>query len=123
MFPTNWPEACPPDEASDAEGIVFRLVDRDPPAASDFVTHFESGKMPKAPQCLRCGLSVFRDLRDAIHQRELFPKLGRYVARGRLLPQDGKTMLTTGRMPTHTTWWPFPEIQRAGPFSVRSGED
>jgi hypothetical protein len=51
--------------------VVFRLVHEDPPDASDFATHAETGRLPKAPACLRCGLSVFREKRDAEHQGEL----------------------------------------------------
>jgi len=84
QFPRNWPEGCPPLDAEDADGNVFRLVKNQPPIAKDLESHFESGKLPKAPPCLRCGLSVFRELKDAVHQRELMPKLGSLVAKAAL---------------------------------------
>ena len=98
--------------------MVYRLVNHDPPRAEDFVTHHEHGTRRKAPPCLRAGLSVFRTLDDVIHQRNLFPSLGVRVAKGALGARHGKTRLTPGKQPTHTTWWPYAEIERATGFSV-----
>jgi len=117
-FPEGWPNNCPPADAVDASGVVFRIVNNEPPMAADFVSHFESGKLLKAPDCLRRGLSVFRELGDAVHQRRLFPRLGRLIARGTLLAEHGKTRLTTGKQPTHTTWWSYKDVDRASPFSI-----
>ncbi|MCU0873206.1 MAG: hypothetical protein MUE50_12775 [Pirellulaceae bacterium] len=74
--------------------------------------------MPKAPPCLRCGLSVFRETRDAIHQRQLLPKLGSLIAEATLLAEHGKTKPTEGRQPSHTTWWAYEGVNRASLFSV-----
>lgn len=121
-FPNEWPEGCPPGDALDASGVIFRIVNNNPPVSADFVTHFESGKLPKAPECLRCGLSVFQEIRDAIHQRQLLPKLGRLIAQGMLSAEHGKTKLTTGKQPTHTTWWPYRDTDRASIFSIAPEE-
>lgn len=56
-------------------------------------SHMETGKLPTVPACLRCGLSVFRELRDAVHQRQLLPKLGRFIAQAELVAEHGKTEL------------------------------
>lgn len=66
-FPTDWPNDCPPLNADDAAGTVFRIVKNDPPLVVDFATHHETGRLKNAPACLRCGLSVFRELSDAVH--------------------------------------------------------
>lgn len=118
IFPTTWPANCPPADAIDANGRVFRIVNNDPPMPEDFATHHETGRMPKGPACLRCGLSVFRDHRDAVHLRKLLPKIGRLVAVGDLKPIHGKTKLTSGQQPTHTTWWVYENVDRCQPFSV-----
>lgn len=117
-FPSSWPADCPPQDAVDAAGDVFRIVDNDPPITDDLASHWETGKLPKAPPCLRCGLSVFREVRDAVHQRMLIPKLGRWIAKGTLRVEHGKTKLTTGRQPTHTTWWAYDGVNRATLFTV-----
>lgn len=115
-FPDDWPQGCPPADAEPAAGLVYRLVKNAPVLATDFRTHAELGKLPKAPPCLRVGLSVFRSRDDAIHQAALLPFLGDKLASGELQPVHGRTKLTAGRMPSHTTWWPYPDIDRTGPF-------
>ena len=117
-FPADWPDDCPPDDASPAEGHVFRIVKRAPPVAADFLSHHELGRLRKAPACLRCGLSVFRDLYDAMHQRQLLPKLGTQIAEARLEVEYGWTKLTSGTQPTHTTWWAFEGVNRAQLFAI-----
>lgn len=118
IFPDAWPAACPPHDAVDAEGEVFRIVGHDPPVCEDMASHFETGRLQKAPACLRCGLSVFREVRDAAHQRSLLPKLGKYIVRATLTTEHGKTKLTTGKQPTHTTWWAYEGVNRPSLFSV-----
>lgn len=122
-FPANWPKNCPPSDAVDADGDVFRIVKDEPPTDEDFASHWETGKLPKAPPCLRCGLSVFRDVRDAVHQRQLIPKLGCWIAQATLKYHHGKTKLTEGVQPTHTTWWAYEKVNRASLFSVVREED
>lgn len=122
-FPSEWPSDCPPDDTVEAEGVVFRIVKNDPPSADDFASHFETGRLPKAPPCLRCGLSVFRQLHDAVHQRQLIPKLGSLVASATLRAEHGKTKRTQGAQPSHTTWWVYQEVSRASLFSIVEEEN
>ncbi len=117
-FPEDWPTDCPPPDAEEASGDVYRIVRDDPPASADFATHWETGRLPKAPPCLRLGLSVFRDVREARHQRCLFPKLGSMIARASLTSDHGLTKLTHGSQPTHTTWWAYEGVHRASLFAV-----
>ena len=121
-FPANWPNDCPPQDAIDADGDVYRIVDNNPPVLADLATHLETGRLPKALPCMRSGLSVFREIRDAAHQRQLIPKLGRWIAKGTLKTEQGKTKLTTGKQPTHTTWWAYEGVNRAELFAVVSEE-
>jgi hypothetical protein len=117
-FSEQWPPNCPPNDAIDASGIVYRLVNHDPPQSDDFQTHFETGKLPKGPPCMRCGLSVFRTLHDAVHLRKLFSRLGKWIAMATLSTLQRKTKLTSGSQPTHTTWWVYDGVERASLFSV-----
>ena len=121
-FPADWPIDCPPGDAVDAAGVVFRIVKHAPPLGEDLASHQESGRLLKAPACLRCGLSVFREIRDAVHQRQLIPKLGNLIAQARLQAEHGKTKLTEGKQPTHTTWWTYEGVHRASLFSVLGEE-
>lgn len=115
-FPDSWPANCPPHDAEDADGEVYRIVKNDPPHNDDYVTALEADKLRNRPACLRCGLSVFRAYEDAVHQQRLFPKLGDMIAKGVLNTGCGKTKQTGN--PTHTTWWPYDGVGRARLFSV-----
>lgn len=117
-FPKDWPAGCPADDVLDAQGEVFRIVKGDPATADDMKSHHETGKLPKADPCLRCGLSVFREVDDAVNQQRLLPKLGKWIARAQLTPAHGKACPTKGQQPTHTTWWPVEGVDRAVLFKV-----
>ena len=114
-FPDDWPSDCPPADAEDARGDIYRLVKTNPPASSDLQTHHERNTRPRDPACLRCGLSVFRSRADVEHQSRIYPKLGKIIAKGTLQPEHGKTK-PTGR-PTHTTWWVYKGIDRLAVFT------
>lgn len=74
--------------------------------------------MPTAPPCLRAGLSVFRTRDDAVHQATLLPFLGKMVASAELHPEHGKVKLTPGKVTSHSTWWPYPGIDRPALFQT-----
>jgi len=114
-FPADWPQGCPPDDAEDAHGEVFRVVKTDPPAAADFLSYHEMG-ITRGDPIRRCGLSVFRVRADAEHASRAFPNLGNVIARAVLAPEHGKVK-QTGR-PSHTTWWPAEGVDRAALFTV-----
>ncbi len=102
----------------DANGEVYRIVKNNPVQWTDMQSHYELGRLPKADACLRCGLSVFQLLEDAIHQQQLMPRLGSYIAKGQLSLSHGKAVLTPGQQPTHTTWWPYEQVERELLFEV-----
>ena len=118
------PGDCPPEDAIPACGTVFRCCKSDPPAESGMRTNDETGRLPDAPPCLRRALSVFRTRQDAVHQLRLFRRWRRkLVAQADLEERHGRTKQTSGRQPTHTSWWPSPGLnpsQRAALFSVVS---
>jgi hypothetical protein len=122
LFPDNWPSGCPPEASEPADGTVYRLVSSNPPAEVDFRTNFEEGTFPHRPPCLRCALSVFRDINDAYHNRKLYPKAlsDKLIASGGLDPAHGKTFATPGKLPSHTSWWPYQGIARHTLFRVCS---
>jgi len=124
VFSNTFPPGCPPEDAEDAAGIVYRIVKMNPPESDAFKTHAELGKMPHACPCLRHGLSTLRSYEDACHQRDLFPRLGKLIFAGELQPEHGKTKLTPAKLPTHTTWWVYEEVDRASlfkPFEQANG--
>lgn len=120
-FPEHWPESCPPADAEQALGKVYRVCRQDPPALSDFQTHAELNKPSTGNQCIRHGLSVFRNSPEARHITTLFPKLGKLVFCGELNADHGKIKATpTKTRPSHLTWWPFEGVERAATFTLSS---
>lgn len=117
-YPDDWPAGCPSADTPEASGGVFRIVKENPVSAGDMQSHHETGRLPHADPCLRCGLSVFRVLEDALNQQRLLPKLGSRIARALLVAEHGKVCLTSGQQPSHTTWWPYEGIDRAALFVV-----
>ena len=120
IFPNTWPSDCPPPDAVDAEGEVFRIVNHDPPVDDDFLTSFETGTFPRRAACVRCGLSVHRILADAVHTKTKYPKLGNRIAKGTLAKELGKTK-QTGQA-SHTTWWVYESVNRASIFALVAEE-
>ena len=115
-FPSDWPTGCPATDVPQAQGDVFRIVKGDPVTTEDMLSHHETGKMPMADPCRRCGLSVFLVVEDALHQQKLIPRLGTKIAKAVLEAVHGKARQTG--TPTHTTWWPFEGVDRAKLFTV-----
>ena len=113
---------CPPTDASDAIGPVYRCCKNSPPAEREMKTAAEAGRYPDADPCLRQALSVFESQDDAVHQIHLFQRWKRkFIANATLKPEHGKIKLTEGKQPSHTSWWPAGSLDlaaRAGLFSV-----
>jgi len=120
-FPKDWPDGCPPPDAEDATGDVFRVVKHNPPEPADLLSYIEMGRRVDARPCLRRGVSVFREFEGAAHLRKTFPQMGRFIPKGALQPEHGKTK-STGKQPLHTTWWSYEGVNRASLFSVISEE-
>lgn len=113
---------CPPRDAEACAGLYYRCCKNSPPASSDMRTSEETGRLPAADPCLRRALSVFRSVEDADHQVRLFPGWKKkFVATASLAAEHGRSMLTSGRQPTHTSWWPadgLDSVARAALFVV-----
>jgi hypothetical protein len=105
----------------DAEGEFYRIVAQDPLAEQDFQTSQEAGTFLNRSPCLRCGLSVYRDLLDAMHTRRKYPRLGTRIARGHLENNHGKVQQTF--RPSHHTWWAYDGLSRALLFVVVAEEE
>lgn len=132
-FPAWFPPGCPPEDAMDAAGVIFRFVSHDPPSPDDFLSHeemeFRGGETPVLhhSKCNRCSLSVYDSLVSA---KATLKKLKenhkartglayRYsaIAKGELSAELGK-MKQTGKDPSHHDWWPYVGISRHDRFSV-----
>lgn len=65
-FPAHLPKNCPPQEAQDATGEVYRLVNHNSPHHDDFQSWREENMSRDLPEgvteCQAGGLSVYRDI-------------------------------------------------------------
>lgn len=122
QFPDWFPENCPPADAANADGIVYRFATKNPVDARDFLSHRELGLAPRAQACRRCSLSVYRTLLSARRKlrelRERFPdRFGPYIAEGTLLAEHGK-IKQEGTDSDHHEWWAYDGVERHGPFRI-----
>lgn len=117
-FPEDW-QNCPPSDAEPCSGTYFRVGRRNPPTADEFRSQAEMNRAVGGDECLRVGLSTLRDLGEASHLIRLNSRLGGVIYKGDLNHAHGKSKLTSSKKsPSHTTWWPFSGIDRAGLFTV-----
>lgn len=121
-FPADWPESCPPPQASSPSGTVYRIVKQAALDDKEFLSYIETKKPFKGDKCLAHGLSVFAEKSHAIHYAELMPYLGKLIAHGDLQSHHGKILATPRKQRgidlSHKTWWPYPEVDRKSIFSV-----
>ena len=118
-WPDHFPIGCPPAEATEAEGEVFRFTKPPTVSEADFRSHVERGLKPLS-DCEAAGLSVFTDVSDALAAWEAIPGMRkRNLARGVLTPEHG-AMLSTPRetTPSHQTWWKWADVEPTSAFEV-----
>lgn len=120
-FPKGWPAECPPVDAADAEGDIYRVVKSTPPTDGDFLSQAQLNQAVGADECRRCGLSVLRTLRDAEHCRDLNPHLGGFIALAAARPEHGKLKQTGGKK-FHHTFWAYHSAQLVALFRGVDGD-
>jgi hypothetical protein len=114
-FPDWFVANCPPDDAQDASGTVYRFVAAIPVDPDEFRSDHETGERPNGPPCQRCGLSVFQSVDDVRRLLRFLWKnypgraFGPHVVKRDLVPEDGKTALTGGH--GHHTWWAYEGVE------------
>lgn len=123
-WPSHFPLQCPPSNARQDEVEVFRLVESDPPSASDFLSNIDEQPQRKFPPnllCNACGVSVYQKYADVAATRRKYPAaLGhKKVAIGTISRTDGVVLETF--TPSHMTWW----VQTSTPHAefTRYNED
>ena len=112
-WPADFPDDCPPEEATPADGIYYYIVKNDPPQPSDFVSLYHRNRRLAerrirngiATQCRTMGLSIFAVQNDAIEQAQLTPQIGNKVAMLVLSQNAGSLLYTPRKGDSHHTWW------------------
>lgn len=111
VWNTHLPENCPPQEAQDAEGALYRLVSHSSPHPEDFRSWRETNMSKDLPkgmtECQAGGLSVYRDKADANRTIKRIPRFRKsQPALGILTPDFGKILFTPSKdSKSHHTWW------------------
>ena len=105
-WPDFFPDDCPDEDAQLTSGEVFRVIRRKKIIPNDFKPHRETQRHRdfNQPECIVCGLSVFRNLADIKHLRRRIPAMRKkLIAKGLLNHNLGKIKQTL--RPNHYTWW------------------
>lgn len=108
----KFPPNCPPREAEEASGEVYRLVDSNPPVAKDFRSWYElkpeKTYEDQAKECQAHGLSVYTQKSSIFSLFNRIPRLRKKkkVALGKLTPDLGVMLNTpSSEDDLHHTLW------------------
>jgi hypothetical protein len=112
-WPSYVPDGCPPPDAPEASGDVYRLIKGDSPSPDDFLPKVleEPDGDFTGKECMAGGLSVYRKKKDLARLLTLPTFKGKpwQVARATLSPAVGRLKPTPPRKirnSHHTWWWP-----------------
>ncbi len=112
-WPDFYPDDCPPSDANDLDGVVYRLVKSNPPTEADARSHLELGASPKAPPCQRSGLSCALDREYLEDVRRAVPyRRKNRIARGEFHSEHGKIKQTGPDRGHHTMWLRAPFLAK-----------
>ena len=112
-WPADFPEDCPPEEATPASGVFYRIVKNDPPELGDFISIYHLNRRrandmirrDSQIQCTLMGLSVYADANDAVWNARRYHGLGDKIARLALGSDAGEILPTPRNGNSHYTWW------------------
>ena len=115
MWPDHYPEKCPPDDAEDVSGVVYRFTNRINPKHRDFLSYYELkpdedwGK--KA--CQARGLSIYTSEEDCKAAVSLVPALRKKkLCIAKLGSEFGVIAPTPSKNNyNHKTLWPLVSAQ------------
>lgn len=114
-WPNHYPEACPPIEAEEVSGKVYRFTNRNNPKHKDFQSHYEQwqGRDWGSKACDARGLSVFSCLEDCDAAAAAVPALRKKKICVAKLPTSSGVLAETPSRNTnnHKTLWPLLSAQ------------
>lgn len=104
-WPADFPDSCPPDDASEPSSRYWRLVSEDPPTGEDFLRPFETSRHWSATECQHHALSLWTDRERCAQLRRTYPKWRSHrVARVDLDARAG-VVRQAGSDSQHYGWW------------------
>lgn len=108
-WPSHYPESCPPPEATDLIGVVYRFINGANPSEKDFKSHYERqpGENWGNKACEARGLSVLRTPEDCGEMRKAVPALRKKsIAIANIEQSVGVIKVTpSNSCENHCTWW------------------
>lgn len=111
VWPDHYPEKCPPEDAEEVSGTVYRLTNRTNPKHKDFLSCFERnpGKNWGEKACQARGLSVFTSEEDCKAASAAVPALRKKKLCVADLPSVSGLIAPTPSKNTynHKTLWPL----------------
>jgi hypothetical protein len=119
-FPDWFVPNCPPRDATDAAGEIYRFVSKIPCDPDEFLSYHETEDRSTAPPCQRCGLSVFRKVEDVrrllrhLWRNYAHKNYGPHIVKRELTPADGKFKPTGSQ--DHHSWWAYEGVERHALF-------
>jgi len=122
-WPNHYPTSCPPSDAVEVSGIIYRFINGTKPVPRDFVSHYERepNKDWGKNGCKARGLSVLRNMDDCNLMRKAIPALRKKrIATATVTTTVGLIAVTPSEScKGHCTWWRAPNPDDvAGFFST-----
>ena len=112
-WPADFPEGVPPEEATPADELGYRLVNSNPPTRSCFQSTREenpSREFPDEQRVPSYGVSLYLELQHAKRTRRRYKGLrSKIISVGQLSPEFGVTMPTFSY--SHFTAWFYAEAE------------
>lgn len=125
-WPNDLPEGCPPSDATSADGVFFRFINKNTPSARDFVRPVDrpNANYPPEERCEASAISLFAGADDVTLAQRLIPGFKKKkVAQGKLSPRMGVIKNTPmdyegTRFESHHDWWMTAEYTDVPPFAL-----
>lgn len=122
VFPSYFPDNCPPDEATDEEKLLFRLCPKSELTEKDFLSYYNQDPQKWANNTQAYGLSVLESKEDCERARRKNGKLRKlypFSASGMNNSDRGKILNTPSYTnPRHFTWWVYEGVKPHTFFTI-----
>lgn len=115
LWPDHYPEKCPPDNAEDVSGVVYRFTNRTNPKHKDFLSYYELKPTENWGEkaCQARGLSVYTSEEDCKTALAAMPALRKKrLCVAELSSEAGVIAHTPSKNHhNHKTLWPLVSAQ------------
>ncbi|MNZ65677.1 hypothetical protein D3C78_838750 [compost metagenome] len=120
VWPSHFPDSCPPSHATAVSGLVYRFTNRSNPKHKDFLSYYElnPGHDWGEKACEARGLSVYRAEEDCLAAAARVPALRKKRLAKAFLPHNSGVIAPTKSSNTknHHTFWALVGAQDLAPL-------